>query len=203
MAELHTIHDHTDETQSLGQSLLREILRSRRVRRVTALLGCVVLVTTALRLMHPGVTWEAEVFCRTAEHVHTEDCFETELACGKEEHAHTEDCFEERLVCGMEEHAHSDACYDESGALICGREEHTHDDACLGVQNICGLEEHTHDDACYEERAVCGCEAHIHSLQCFSDPEADTDDTYWVGKVPESRDDWRVDLLRTAASQEG
>ena len=129
MAELHTIHDHTDETQSLGQSLLREILRSRRVRRVTALLGCVVLVTTSLRLMHPGVTWEAEVFCRTAEHVHSEECFETVLACGKEEHTHDETCLGTACICGLEEHAHEDACYEERA--VCGCEAHIHSLACF------------------------------------------------------------------------
>ena len=68
-----------DAVQRQGQSMLRQLLQDRRARRVTALLGCVVLAVTVWRLSRPAITAEAEAFCGMTEHVHSDACFSVYL----------------------------------------------------------------------------------------------------------------------------
>ena len=92
-------------------------LRERKRRRgLLTLLGCMVVVATAVALMLPALSMTRGVLaCEIPEHQHSDACYEHVLTCDLEEgeeHLHSDVCYERQLVCGLQEHVHSDACYE-------------------------------------------------------------------------------------------
>ena len=100
-------------------------------KRMVRILSCIVVFCTTYALILPAITQEAQAYCGSSEHKHTEKCYKEILSCTKEEHVHSEECFDAdgNLTCTLEEHTHSDECYRE--LLECTQEEHTHSLECF------------------------------------------------------------------------
>ncbi|WP_286638016.1 SpaA isopeptide-forming pilin-related protein [Faecalibaculum rodentium] len=100
-------------------------------KRIVRILSCIVVFCTTYALILPAITQEAQAYCSTSEHKHTEQCYKEIESCGREEHQHGEDCYDAdgSLICTLEEHTHSDECYRE--LLECTEEEHTHSLECF------------------------------------------------------------------------
>ena len=90
--------------------------KSRENRnKLVAILGCMVVLATAVALMVPALSMtRSDAICGMEEHVHTDACYEQVLACGLDEsdsHEHTDACYETQLTCELSEHEHSAACF--------------------------------------------------------------------------------------------
>ena len=110
-----------DAEFSQAQASVHKVSGRRQARRARnrfiALLGCIVVLATAIALMVPAISMtRGALVCGMEEHEHSDACYEKVLACGQEEsekHQHSEACYENQLVCGLSEHEHSDACYED------------------------------------------------------------------------------------------
>lgn len=201
---------------------IRELARSKALRRrvayVLCLLSVVVAIAVVWQLKLTGITMTGEAFCGHVEHTHTDACVERVLVCGQEEsagHTHSVEagCYteEKTLTCGLEEHTHSveAGCYDDDGNLVCELPEHTHTDDCYTTEYVltCTQPEsagHTHTDACYETRYVCGLEEHVHTLACYSNSQADLETSdAWEQSIPTLTGKSADDLVSVAVSQLG
>ena len=95
--------------------------RKSRVNRnrLVAILGCMVVLATAIALMVPALSMtHGDVTCGMEEHEHTDACYEQVLVCGQDEsdgHEHTDACYEVQLTCDKPEHEHSSACFASAG----------------------------------------------------------------------------------------
>uniref|UniRef100_UPI0023EFD24E SpaA isopeptide-forming pilin-related protein n=1 Tax=Faecalibaculum rodentium TaxID=1702221 RepID=UPI0023EFD24E len=100
-------------------------------KRMVRILSCIVVFCTTYALILPAITQEAQAYCGSSEHKHTEQCYKEILSCTREEHVYSEECFDAdgSLICTLEEHTHSDECYRE--LLECTEEEHTHSLECF------------------------------------------------------------------------
>ncbi|WP_305178845.1 hypothetical protein, partial [Faecalibaculum rodentium] len=100
-------------------------------KRIVRILSCIVVFCTTYALILPAITQEAQAYCGSSEHKHTEQCYKEIESCGREEHQHGMDCYDAdgNLTCTLEEHTHSDECYRE--LLECTEEEHTHSLECF------------------------------------------------------------------------
>lgn len=113
------------------------LLASRKAwKQAVRFLSCVVVFCTVYALILPAITQEAQAYCGSAEHKHTDECY-TEI-----------------LSCTREEHSHSKECYDEEGSLICETEEHQHTQSCYRKVFDCTEEEHTHSLICFSDPAA-------------------------------------------------
>ena len=150
----------------------------QRLRRYTALLAALALVTTLFvnwQLHSDGIAKTADYQCNLEEHEHTAECYPLVLVCGYEEGQPEDDTAaapEEDSVLGESfgvqdaaeaepvfvPHVHTDDCYQdvvtEVPVLTCYQEEHLHTDDCFDPEDgtlLCGLFEHTHseEEGCY------------------------------------------------------
>ena len=90
--------------------------KSRENRnRLVAILGCMVVLATAIALMMPALSMtHGDAVCGVEEHAHTDACYERVLVCGLDEsngHEHSDACYETKLTCEKPEHEHSSACF--------------------------------------------------------------------------------------------
>ena len=108
-----------------------KLLSGRAWKRIVRVLSCIVVFCTTYALILPAITQEAQAYCGSEEHQHTEECYRDIESCPKEEHRHAEDCYDAdgNLICQQEEHTHSEECTWE--LLDCTREEHTHTLQCF------------------------------------------------------------------------
>ena len=83
--------------------------------KLVAILGCMVVLATAVALMVPALSMtRSDAICGLEEHTHTDACYEQVLVCGLDEsdsHEHTDACYETQLTCELPEHEHSADCF--------------------------------------------------------------------------------------------
>ncbi len=108
-----------------------KLLSGRAWKRIVRVLSCIVVFCTTYALILPAITQEAQAYCGSEDHQHTDECYRDIESCTKEEHQHAEDCYDANgnLICQQEEHTHSEECTRE--LLDCTREEHTHTLQCF------------------------------------------------------------------------
>ncbi|HBA47401.1 MAG TPA: hypothetical protein DCZ91_06310 [Lachnospiraceae bacterium] len=142
--------------------LLSRKSKYRHWQAVVAVLGVVVIGTTAIVLSQPAQTMTKETFCGMEEHAHTDECYERVLICGLEEEGLVE----------VEENGTSSG---EAGQPLeaAGTPAETLQPTPEATQAP-EKEPHQHDDSCYEEYLVLDCqeaEAPIHQLGCYAGAE--------------------------------
>lgn len=108
----------------------------KKYNRRKILLGSMLSVATAVKLILPIPVMAEETYCGHEAHQHTDECRE-------EAHTHDDSCYEENLVC-QEDHEHDDSCYEKE--LNCTTAEESGQ-----AEYICDKEEHTHSLECYAD----------------------------------------------------
>ena len=181
--------------QYIQQTVPRRSGRWRKaIRRVTSVLGAVVVFITTYALILPAITRSAETFCGLEEHTHD-----------------PETCYARSLVCGFEE---GETLYEmqTQEVLICEEQdpEHVHDENCFETAEVqVEVGTHVHTAECFDEALICGHIEHTHALQCFSNPAADTDGSAWIYRAEQALQALEPDrtdreaLLEIALSQIG
>ncbi len=72
--------------ESVNAAIAAKRQRRRDLRRILAVLGCMVVVVTGVALMAPAVSMtRGDLVCGLEEHVHSSKCYEKVLTCGMEE----------------------------------------------------------------------------------------------------------------------
>ena len=108
----------------------------KKYNRRKILLGSMLSVATAVKLILPIPVMAEETYCGHEAHQHTDECRE-------EVHAHADSCYESNLNC-QEDHEHDDSCYEKE--LNCTTAEESGQ-----TEYICDKEEHTHSLECYAD----------------------------------------------------
>lgn len=108
----------------------------KKYNRRKILLGSMLSVATAVKLILPIPVMAEETYCGHEVHQHTDECRD-------ETHTHDDACYESNLNC-QEDHEHDDSCYEKE--LNCTTAEESGQ-----AEYICDKEEHTHSLECYAD----------------------------------------------------